>query len=832
MKKKILFALAIVAMLVCIFAVSVGAEAPEMYIEFGARFPGSDEYITVYTQNAESVSHPHINFATYKFYSDVEFTQEVDMSTVTGIDFSVAKTHGCNGNAPNRMTKPSAPFVNCEEVKWFLEGFPTVSYSGGLFKGWTGLKHFDFGNATAINDNTFENAGFESITIPATIKIVKNSSFKDCASLKSVKFEGALDSLGISAFSGCTALTSVDLGQITVIGESMFKGCSSLTSIDIPSTVTEIKSSAFHSCSALSSVTMQEGITKMGNYAFYKIGGASLHIPATVQSLGYQLAEESGIVSLTFAQGSRLTFIDHRAFMNCKSLEGTVILPDGLIEIDYGLFSGCAKLKAVKIPDSVTKYTENKAMFTGCSSLEFVQLSKNVSVIPSSMFENCTSLKAISIPEGVTTMNYKALRNCTSLEAVYLPSTLTNLGVVSSSATDWGVFYQSPKVFFVNEPFEVFDGNELIDDKLEMPEKPEVYYMPSGLVSVANSEFQNCNNLNNVIVFPKGVTALDGCKQGAFFGAGKNRTTALTLVFLGDMSSIIIRQNDSSYANIHYVFANPNDKDLNSLTLTVGSANNAYVSNTYMYFCAGNVVYDLGTFKAPNSTVYTVLETDFTKTVNTSEAQPHFADPNKTITTPADCVNNEKKTTYCFCGAEIGATDVENTSLGHTHSIFVDLVYENYLDKGTYKHKCERCDDIKAEKTAPSLFSTLGFSTPEDGRGQLVICFAVNKEAISIYEGLSNKTLTYGAFAVAYDKIGTNDITNADGVIKADIDESYASFEMKITGFETDAHKNAKLSIGAYVIDNKGNISYLQASAPNEGEKYSYITYNGVLAQQ
>ena len=92
MKKRILLVALMAMLLVMAFAISVSAETPSMYIEFGARFPGNDQYITVYTENAESSGNPQINFETKKFYSDINFTQEVDMSTATGIDFSVAKS--------------------------------------------------------------------------------------------------------------------------------------------------------------------------------------------------------------------------------------------------------------------------------------------------------------------------------------------------------------------------------------------------------------------------------------------------------------------------------------------------------------------------------------------------------------------------------------------------------------------------------------------------------------------------------------------------------------------------------------------------------------------
>lgn len=853
MKKKIFLMLALALMLTCLFAIGASAETPAKYIEFGARFPGSADYITVYTENAEDSSNPKIDFANKKFYSDVGFNQEVDMSTATGIDFSVAKTYvnGAEGNAPTRMVKPSSPFVNCVEVKWFLAGMPTVSYSGEFFKGWSGLKYFDFGNATAINNNTFEGCGFEELVIPATITKLASRSFANNANLKSVVFEGAtelagnacafadctaLESvvlgnvsyIGKGTFSGCTALKSIDIpSSVTSIGESAFYGCTALESIDIPSSVTEIKGSAFYGCSNLSSVTMREGITKMGNYAFYKIGAASLHIPASVQSLGYQFAEESGIVSLTFAKNSQLTFIDHRAFMNCKSLGGTVILPDGLEEIDYGLFSGCTKLKAVKMPDSVTTLSGNASLFSGCSSLEYVQLSNSITSICKAMFENCSSLKAISLPESLQTIDYKALRNCTSLQAVYLPSGLTNLGGVNSSASDWGVFFQSTKVYFVQEPFNVFDGDELVENFV-MPSKPQVYYMPSGLVSVGNSEFQNCNNLNDVIVFPEGVTTLDGCNQGAFFGAGKGRTSTMTLVFLGDMTSIRIRQNDDSYANIHYVFANPNDVDLNSLTLTIGSANNKYLVNSYMYFCAGNVVYDLTTFKAANSTVYTVLETDFTKTVNTAETQPHLADPKKTATVDATCVDNKALVTYCFCGDECGREEVENTALGHSHTIYLGIAYENYMAEGCKEYKCDRCDDVNGEQKVAALFTWKGYSysTFADANGTFSVAqsYYVNKTAIEAYKADTGASFVFGVLATGNaESTVENNKTVAPVIGDANVlSHEFTSlihdyFDIKVSGIGEGKH-DTRIVFCAYVIDG-GEMSYLDG-----GETMSELT--------
>ena len=851
MKKKFLLALILTVVFTCLFVIGVCAEAPDKYIEFGARFPSSDNYITVYTENAESTGNPRIDFASKKFYSDVDFTQEVDMSTATGIDFSVTKTYvsGVEGNAVTRMVKPSSPFTNCTEVKWFLAGMPSVSYNGSFFKGWTGLKSFDFGNATAIADNTFEGCGFESITLPASITSIGGSAFKDCLSLKSAKFEGSITKFNNGqTFQGCTALETVDIGTPAYIGKSMFYDCTSLSSLTVPSTVTSIGNSAFANCTALTSIEIPEGVTTIGSSAFYKSGITSLHIPASVESLGYQVAESTPITSLTFAENSNLTFIDHRAFMDCDSLVGPVILPDGLEEIDYGIFGGCGKLKAVKIPDSVCRYTENKAMFSGCSSLEYVQLSKNVSVIPDSMFENCTSLKAISIPEGVTSIGSKSLRNCTSLKAVYLPSTLTTLGV-SSDGNDKGAFYQSKNIYFVQNEFSVFNGDKLVENFV-MPGKPEIYYMPSNLNFLGNSEFQNCNQLNSYIVFPVGVTSAAGCtQQGTFQGVG-NASSPVTIVFLGDMQEIVIKQQDAGYANISFVFANPNDKDLSSITLTIASAGtNKLQANSYMYFCNGNVTYDLSTFKAANNTTYTVLETDFAKTVNTEETQPHFHSPRLDKTSDATCTLPAGKFTYCFCGTLMTSDVVEGSEpLGHdsegadiskyypTIEVNGDVV-TNYFANIVHSFVCQREDcqqTIVESQEGTALFTKKGFTAPENSE-QPAICHAitVNTDAILEYNKIlgAGNEIKYGVVVGKATASGTpvnaQGKSSGDAIVVGFEGTNYSFIQAKITNVPAETG----LYCSAYVVD-AGVVTYLyEGSVTSTAQVISISAENATLPE-
>ncbi|MGN1094601.1 MAG: leucine-rich repeat domain-containing protein, partial [Candidatus Neoclostridium sp.] len=65
----------------------------------------------------------------------------------------------------------------------------------------------------------------------------------------------SVTSIGDRAFSDCSGLTSVTIGNsVTSIGYGAFSDCSSLTSITIPDSVTSIGVSAFGDCSSLTQV--------------------------------------------------------------------------------------------------------------------------------------------------------------------------------------------------------------------------------------------------------------------------------------------------------------------------------------------------------------------------------------------------------------------------------------------------------------------------------------------------------------------------------------------------------------------------------------------------
>ena len=436
--KRILLFIALVSVIACAFVISISAEAPEMYIEFGARFEGSDQYITVYTENAEGAStrssHPRIDFNN-EFYFDVDFTQPIDKTAITGIDFSVSKAHGSQKTYVDRFTVATEPWTNCQEVKWFASGCTEIPSK--LFRNWTGLKAFDFGCVTTIGDNAFENTGFVELVIPEAVTKIINSSFYGCQALTSVKFEGDVTSLGGSIFQKCPNLASADIGNLTKTGTNMFKE-SGLVSVTIPKTMTSIGNSTFESCksitsivfeegfkgtlgssaflgtTAVTSLTLVEGITEIPHQCFWSVGKTNgidrVVLPDSVTTLAGRAFADSGIKELVINETSQLEKITGNAFEGMKKMQ-SIYLPDGVEIQSKDLFKYCHGLEAV--------YNfENTVMNTGDGE----------NVFPGGIFYECTKLKEIKLPKNITAISGNSFRYY-ALEKIYIPSSVSSISV-------------------------------------------------------------------------------------------------------------------------------------------------------------------------------------------------------------------------------------------------------------------------------------------------------------------------------------------------------------------------------------------------------------------
>ena len=138
-----------------------------------------------------------------------------------------------------------------------------------------------------------------------------------------------MTSIGSSAFSGCSSLTSVTIpNSVTSIESGVFYDCSGLASVTIPNSVTGLGERVFYGCSGLTSVTIGNSVTSIGRSAFEGcIGLTSVTIPNSVTSIGYQTFKGcSGLTSVTIGSGVKIIY--SQAFASCKELTDVYCLAE------------------------------------------------------------------------------------------------------------------------------------------------------------------------------------------------------------------------------------------------------------------------------------------------------------------------------------------------------------------------------------------------------------------------------------------------------------------------------------------------------------------------
>lgn len=96
----------------------------------------------------------------------------------------------------------------------------------------------------------------------------------------------------------------------------------------------------------------------------------SIHFPSTITSINNTFINCIYLESVTFDTPSQLTTIAARAFSGCSSLD-SIEIPNGVKLISDGTFEDCSALSTVKIPASIIRIVSGA--FAGCTSLKEVK---------------------------------------------------------------------------------------------------------------------------------------------------------------------------------------------------------------------------------------------------------------------------------------------------------------------------------------------------------------------------------------------------------------------------------------------------------------------------
>jgi len=298
---------------------------------------------------------------------------------------------------------------------------------------------------TEIGYQAFEGSeDLISVVIPNTVTELSAYAFYGCVNLVSCTLGTNVKSIGYACFGECESLLAIQLPQgLETIDDSAFGACFSLTEVTIPSSVTNMSFEAFESCSSLERINVEDG--------------------------NPILTSKDGVL-FTYTQDTLILYPANAPYTSYTIPETVVVIAD------YA-FYGCSNLDSVFITDQVTEI--GISSFSYCSRLKYVDLGDGMQNIGSYAFDDCLSIDSIFIPAGVKHLSAYTFMNDTSLCAINVDKNNPYLTSVD------GVLY-----------------NHAMDTLwLYPPQKPNAtFVVPDGITTITNFSIYECAYLDSLIL--------------------------------------------------------------------------------------------------------------------------------------------------------------------------------------------------------------------------------------------------------------------------------------------------------------------------------------------
>lgn len=486
---------------------------------------------------------------------------------------------------PNTVTSVGTnAFNGCYKLTSVTIPDSVTKLGGGAFSNCRDLKSVAIPDSVeCIDYSTFEYcSSLTSVSIPNSVTKIGKSAFSGCTNLTSVTIPDSVTEIGENTFYYCTNLTSIEIQGVAYIKEGAFSCCSNLTEIILPwywgnyekfgyvfyntdsqadsksinsfvpqslkrVTITsgQIRNSMFAECSSLTSIIIGDGITSIGSWAFNDCDGlTTVEISdSVVAGIGKSVFKGCrNLASVIIGDGNpvyscqdKILYNKEKTSIICalETINGAVMIPNTVTEIEEGAFSNCSRLTSIKIPDSVTEIGEGA--FNTCSGLTSIEISNSVTKISKNTFEGCANLTSVTIPDSVTEIGESAFSNCSSLTNIEIPYSVTSISagtfskctklktvIYAGTLAQWCEMEGLNEFMYYAEHVYISDGNDLKSmTELVIPNvvtgiKACSFYgcknltsvmIPDSVKYISNNAFNDCRSLTNLEI-PRSVTRI------------------------------------------------------------------------------------------------------------------------------------------------------------------------------------------------------------------------------------------------------------------------------------------------------------------------------------
>lgn len=371
--------------------------------------------------------------------------------------------------------------------------------------------------------------GATDVTIPASlggapVEAIPDNLFSNSEDITSVVIPGSVKTIGVSAFSFATNLSSVTLGQGVEVIDGLAFWSTPLTSITIPDSVTTINVQAFGG-TAITSAFVPNSVTSLGYSPFYDSQVETLQI-GTSDYVGEPLLDVGSLVNMP--QLKHLSFGNNVLSIGA----GGGIYTTPLLEtIDFGgsvrtitsIDPASSNLDTVTIPDSVTSITQSFNSST--LQLTSIVIPDSVVSLGSNVFSNLT---ATNIYIGTSTFTGEPTMTINS--SSFNDITATNVVIGNSVKTiNNGAFYNSSGHI---EHIDFGDSVQTIGTAFTTLTGLTEVNLPDSLISISGSAFSNNPDLETVVI---GTSDYQG-SAGLVIQSAFNNNPSLMTVTIGNVA--------------------------------------------------------------------------------------------------------------------------------------------------------------------------------------------------------------------------------------------------------------------------------------------------------